>query len=123
MNLGELSLKWIMHDILAVEYSSTGTGASIIVGEPGSGKRITVRSRDVPLFKICNSPDDMEVPTVADVFFAKWSGTDAYERLREAGWGLNDPHLPETIYQCHVEGGLVLDIFSCRPFLIEETRG
>ena len=72
-------------------------------------------------FKISNLPDDMETPTVADVFFAEWSGSFAFEKLLEEGWGMRDPQLPETIYLCHVEGGMVLDIFSCQPFSFEET--
>jgi hypothetical protein len=110
-----------MYGVLAIEYSATNATASITVGEPGNGNQISVKSQDVPFFKISNSPGDMEVPAVADVFFAEWSGKVAFEKLREAGWDLHDPQLPETIYQCHVEGGIVLDIFSCQPFSIEET--
>jgi hypothetical protein len=108
-----------MHDILAVEYSATSATAGITVRDPGNGKQTLVRSQDVLLFKISNSPGDMETPTVADVFFAEWSGGIALEKLKDAGWGWTVPDFPETIYQCHVEGGIVLDIFSFDPFSIE----
>ena len=120
MNLNELDLTWTSYDIMEVEYSATRATASVTVCEPGTGRRTTIVSRDVPLFKISNSPDDMEAPALADVFFAEWSGSIAFAKLRDAGWELRDPQLPETIFLCHVEGTIVLDIFSCEPFSFEK---
>ena len=110
-----------MYDITAVEYTATRAIASLTVHEPGADKLATIVSRDVSLFKISNSPGDMEIPTVADVFFAEWSGSMAFEKLREEGWGYKALQPAETIYLCHVEGGLVLDILYCQPFSFEES--
>lgn len=102
-------------DLLDIEYSARLPMMRLIVKRYGEDSTYSVENSSVLLFSISNTPGDMESPFIVDITTSTLPG-GALDRLRSAGYSWREIESPEALYHLHVDGGVVIDVYSDSPF-------
>jgi hypothetical protein len=111
-----------MCDLLDVVYQPSRGYAYLLLVDPSDQSHIEIRAQRVLLFKVSNSPGDMEPTFVVDVNLRRWALPAGLYQLERAGYSWRDTELANPLYQIHVEGGTVIDIFSDKEFDVHVSR-
>ena len=115
-NSSNRRVSWEGCNIADILYDAQRGTATIVFFVNSMDAFIKVVGRNVMLFKVSNTPDDMETPHFADIVMEECCLQDAMDRLVQSGYGWRIFRAIDGVNHLHAEGGTVLDIFCAQEF-------
>lgn len=111
-----------MCDLIKIEYKPEQGYSLIVLLLPEDKSQVVIKCCKVLFFKVSNTLDDMKPPFVVDVSSFHLTGHSAMGCLEKAGYDWREIEQPSEVYQLHIEGGIVMDIFSSAQFVISRSK-